>query len=297
MFKNHNKDFLDFETFNLDDYKSSPLGEDSPVFDCDAYFSYERPRGIMSLADVKQKYDYESALNDLVYARNAARRENANIVGRKISQRESLPICLFKPKYRLPEEKNKNNIYIKREGELKANEEQSSDDEEESEVRETLPLDPPVQKGWTVSESKDIAVPSLRVILSEICVSESKVAVDDGFKTVVPKGSRRQNRDASCASSISGKSPSVMSKASSGSGCVRKNRLCRFLERCRRKRECPYAHSNSELQVEDCRFGPRCRWVRRQKGVYVNIPDCRPCNFLHPGEKVEDYLRRAKAGK
>ena len=66
-----------------------------------------------------------------------------------------------------------------------------------------------------------------------------------------------------------------------------KTKLCKFLNSCKFKSNCRYAHSNEELKINDCQYGNRCKLVKKTDGVLVG-----KCAFIHPQETRDMYFIR-----
>lgn len=75
---------------------------------------------------------------------------------------------------------------------------------------------------------------------------------------------------------------------------LQKFRMCRNVESCRFQNDCIYAHSERELQenILTCHAGVNCRKVRKQNDEYVNIANDRKCMFLHPNERIRNFIKR-----
>jgi hypothetical protein len=71
-----------------------------------------------------------------------------------------------------------------------------------------------------------------------------------------------------------------------------KVKLCKFLQGCKFKATCKFAHAEDELVLNDCQFGSRCRFVKNVDGTYVNNNG--KCLFLHPKETKVMYVNRTK---
>lgn len=71
-----------------------------------------------------------------------------------------------------------------------------------------------------------------------------------------------------------------------------KVKLCKFLQGCKFKSTCKFAHAEDELVLSDCQFGNRCRFVKQVDGSYVNNNG--KCLFLHPRETKVMYVNRTK---
>lgn len=190
----------------------------------------------------------------------------------------SARICLFKPEHRLPtkEKKEKENIAVNREAESRSDSEQ----EVEVEVLEETVAVRQVEPDSDDSESDSDSEVELPVAPAPAVKPTVKREKEDttGFVPVQSKRNRPKERTPP--------TKPVEKKTL--------NRLCSLKDRCR-KSWCQYAHSVSELQVPECRFGKNCRWVEVRAEKYRNVPRCRPCNFIHPREEMREYLQRVKS--
>lgn len=72
-----------------------------------------------------------------------------------------------------------------------------------------------------------------------------------------------------------------------------KTQMCRMNKehKCRNGNNCRFAHSFSELVINPCNFGEKCKCVKFQKDRYLNFGD-RICVYIHPGETKNDYYKR-----
>jgi hypothetical protein len=59
---------------------------------------------------------------------------------------------------------------------------------------------------------------------------------------------------------------------------------------------CHFAHTKDELRMAPCLFGDRCRFVRWRRDEYCNNSD-RKCQYLHPEESRENYMKRTGLDK
>lgn len=75
---------------------------------------------------------------------------------------------------------------------------------------------------------------------------------------------------------------------------LQKFRMCRNIENCRWQNDCIYAHSEAELRenVLTCHAGVNCRKIRIQNDEYVNTVFDRKCMYIHPNEKIRNFIRR-----
>ena len=69
--------------------------------------------------------------------------------------------------------------------------------------------------------------------------------------------------------------------------------MCRMYKdnKCRNGKNCRFAHSLSELVVNPCNFGEKCKCVKYQKDRYINFGE-KNCVYRHPGESRNDYYKR-----
>jgi len=59
---------------------------------------------------------------------------------------------------------------------------------------------------------------------------------------------------------------------------------------------CHFAHTKDELRMAPCLFGDRCRFVRWRRNEYFNNSE-RKCQYLHPEESRENYMKRTGLDK
>jgi hypothetical protein len=57
----------------------------------------------------------------------------------------------------------------------------------------------------------------------------------------------------------------------------RKTRMCKYIKKCGKGKNCPFAHSESEIYVPECRYGYRCK--KQKQGEQPMEGDCK---FSHP---------------
>lgn len=64
--------------------------------------------------------------------------------------------------------------------------------------------------------------------------------------------------------------------------------------KCRFGSECGYAHSHEEVKaaVSECIHGLKCNKVKQTPAGYVNVTGQRPCNRLHPRERIANFIAR-----
>ena len=72
-----------------------------------------------------------------------------------------------------------------------------------------------------------------------------------------------------------------------------KTQMCRMHKerKCRNGNNCRFAHSLSELVVNPCNFGEKCKCINLKKDLYTNFGD-KICVYRHPGETRNDYYKR-----
>jgi len=77
---------------------------------------------------------------------------------------------------------------------------------------------------------------------------------------------------------------------------LHKTRLCDSVETgkpCRHGAKCNFAHTLSELKINDCMFGTRCYFVCiGSSGNLVNSPGKKMCLYKHPDETSVNYFAR-----
>jgi hypothetical protein len=76
-----------------------------------------------------------------------------------------------------------------------------------------------------------------------------------------------------------------------------KTQICRIYKEtknCPRGNNCRYAHNQSELVVNSCRFGEKCRTVKFKNNEYSNVGNNKSCIYKHPGETMNNYNKRNK---
>ena len=80
---------------------------------------------------------------------------------------------------------------------------------------------------------------------------------------------------------------------------LKKTRMCKFIAKnqvCKFGNKCHFAHSLSELEISECFFKHRCRYVRcvasSEKMVYINTYDSKICKHMHPEENINSYYQR-----
>ena len=59
---------------------------------------------------------------------------------------------------------------------------------------------------------------------------------------------------------------------------------------CPHKENCRYAHKFEEL--EQCLFSDNCRFIKKDKGTYVNISKTKICEYKHKNETASNYFNR-----
>ncbi len=55
----------------------------------------------------------------------------------------------------------------------------------------------------------------------------------------------------------------------------RKTRMCKYVKKCNKGKNCPFAHDESEIYIPECRYGYKCK-----KQGKDNEPG--ECKFSHP---------------
>jgi hypothetical protein len=70
----------------------------------------------------------------------------------------------------------------------------------------------------------------------------------------------------------------VVKKPVDGDGRpFRKTRMCKYVKKCSKGKNCPFAHDESEIYVPECRYGYKCK-----KQVKNGIRNEGDCKFSHP---------------
>jgi hypothetical protein len=76
-----------------------------------------------------------------------------------------------------------------------------------------------------------------------------------------------------------------------------KTQICRIYKenkKCPHGSNCRFAHHQSELVVNSCHFGEKCRSIRFNNKEYSNKNDKKICIYKHPGETINNYNKRNK---
>ncbi len=72
-----------------------------------------------------------------------------------------------------------------------------------------------------------------------------------------------------------------------------KTAMC-FNKSCQHGDKCTFAHSEDELRKRMCRFGDRCRNVKKISEGWENVERAAICIAYHPGETLENHIYREK---
>ena len=80
---------------------------------------------------------------------------------------------------------------------------------------------------------------------------------------------------------------------------LQKFRMCRNVENCKFRNDCVYAHSEEELRqhVLTCHAGIKCRKILRKGDEYTNVFVDNKCMYIHPGEKICNFVKRTTMGR
>ena len=76
-----------------------------------------------------------------------------------------------------------------------------------------------------------------------------------------------------------------------------KTQICRIYKetkKCPRGNNCRFAHHQSELVINSCNFGEKCRSVKFKNNEYSNFSAKKCCVYKHPGETIANYHKRNK---
>jgi hypothetical protein len=74
---------------------------------------------------------------------------------------------------------------------------------------------------------------------------------------------------------------------------LKRTKLCLSVlnkNNCPHKENCRYAHKFEEL--EPCLFSDNCRFIKKEKGKYVNISKTKICEYKHKNETESNYFNR-----
>ncbi len=74
---------------------------------------------------------------------------------------------------------------------------------------------------------------------------------------------------------------------------LKRTKLCLSVlnkNNCPHKENCRYAHKFEEL--EPCLFSDNCRFIKKEKGTYVNISKTKICEYKHKNETESNYFNR-----
>lgn len=74
-----------------------------------------------------------------------------------------------------------------------------------------------------------------------------------------------------------------------------KTQICRIYKetkKCPRGNNCRFAHHQSELVINSCHFGEKCRSVKFNNNEYLNFSEKKCCIYKHPGETINNYHKR-----
>jgi RNA-binding, Nab2-type zinc finger len=74
-----------------------------------------------------------------------------------------------------------------------------------------------------------------------------------------------------------GETMPVLEKVEKERPPFRKTRMCKYIKKCGKGKNCPFAHSESEIYVPECRYGYRCK--KQKRGEQPMEGDCK---FSHP---------------
>lgn len=73
-------------------------------------------------------------------------------------------------------------------------------------------------------------------------------------------------------------------------------KLCKYFKEnleCPHKDGCRFAHSIDQLRISNCLFNNKCRLVKFQNGMIINVSKTKFCDHLHDGlETLESYYSR-----
>ena len=72
-----------------------------------------------------------------------------------------------------------------------------------------------------------------------------------------------------------------------------KTAMC-FNKACPHGDKCTFAHSEDELRKRMCRFGERCRNVKKISEGWENVQRAPVCVAYHPGETLDNHIYREK---
>ena len=75
-----------------------------------------------------------------------------------------------------------------------------------------------------------------------------------------------------------------------------KTAMC-FNKACPHGDKCTFAHSEDELRKRMCRFGGRCRNVKKCGESWENVERAAVCVAYHPGETLDNHISREKEFK
>lgn len=78
--------------------------------------------------------------------------------------------------------------------------------------------------------------------------------------------------------------PAVPEKVEKERPAFRKTRMCKYIKKCGKGKNCPFAHSESEIYVPECRYGYRCK--KQKRGDQPMEGDCK---FSHPPPPPSKY--------
>lgn len=105
-------------------------------------------------------------------------------------------------------------------------------------------------------------------------------------KPIYEKKERKKNRQCKYGSECKrndcvflhpGETMPVPAKVEKERPPFRKTRMCKYIKKCGKGKNCPFAHSESEIYVPECRYGYRCK--KQKQGEQHMEGDCK---FSHP---------------
>ncbi|UIB20808.1 putative protein 132L [Cricket iridovirus] len=67
----------------------------------------------------------------------------------------------------------------------------------------------------------------------------------------------------------------------------RKTRMCKYVKKCNKGKNCPFAHDESEIYIPECRYGYKCK-----KQGKDNEPG--ECKFSHPPPPPPEEIKEEK---
>lgn len=132
------------------------------------------------------------------------------------------------------------------------------------------------------SSFKDSDYPVLSISFKKV----EKITVEDekGWKMIESKKIESKN--------IKEPQPPLIPKPT-----YEKTQICRIYKetkKCPRGNNCRFAHNQSELVINPCYFGEKCRTVKFNNNEYSNVSNNKSCVYKHPGETMNNYNKRNK---